>query len=74
MKTEHNNFKNYFQQITLHSYIQYSGLVVLNPVSITLLHRFTSRAPPNAVPQLIPLYSPSSTDLDLLYATHSESR
>lgn len=59
----HKNFKNHLQDITLHSYIQYSGLIALSTICFVLLstethstdtgldhilHRFTSLA----VPQL----------------------
>ena len=42
MKTEHSQYS--LPQITLHSYTQYSGLIVLTPVSNTVLHRITSLA------------------------------
>ena len=66
-------YKNHSQQITLHSYIQYSSLTALTPVSNTVLQRLASLAPRYAVLLLNSHYSPSSTLLALLYSTPSES-
>ena len=64
------NVESYCFQITLHSYIKYSGLIPLIPVSNAVLHKFASLAAHYAVSQLNPLYSPSSTRHAVIYATH----
>jgi len=50
MKTEHSQYS--LPQITLHSYTQYSGLIVLTPVSNTVLHLITSFAKRYTFPRL----------------------